>query len=159
MTDPRFWKIMKFALIGVLIAVLIISRQGNRTSSTDFDTMAQAVTQAADMSKMQEADNQMLKRLYGLDGTVYDGIVLYYPTTNMGAEELLLVRMADVSQTEELKTAIEGRLATQKKAFDGYGADQTAMLEKSIITIRGNYALFISADDPVSVQQAFDKNF
>ena len=159
MTDPRFWKIIKFALIGLLIAVLVISGQSGRISSTPFETMAEAVTQAADLSMMQEADNQMLKRLYGLDGTQYDGIVLYYPTTNMGAEELLLVRMADVSQTEELQTAIEGRLATQKKSFDGYGADQTAMLEKSIITVRGNYALFISANDPVRVQQAFDKNY
>lgn len=159
MTDPRFWKIIKFALIGVLIAALVISGQSGRISSTDFNTMAQAVTDAADLAPMQEADNQMLKRLYGLDGTAYDGVLLYYPMTNMGAEELLLVKMSDVSQTEEVQTAIEGRLATQKKSFDGYGADQTAMLEKSIITVRGNYALFISAADPVRVQQAFDKNY
>ena len=143
MTDPRFWKIAKWILIITLAVVLISGRLANRISSTDFDTMVQAVTEAADLTPMQLADNQMLKRLYGVDGSAFDGVLLYYPTTNMGAEELFLVKMADTSQAQEVQAAMENRLATQKKSFDGYGAEQTAMLEKSIIKVRGNYALFI----------------
>ena len=143
-------------MIICLVVVIVSGRLNNRISTAGFDTMSQAVTEAADLSKMQEADNQMLKRLYGLDGADFDGILLYYPTSNMGAEELLLVKMKDVSQAEAVQAAIENRLATQKKSFDGYGAEQTAMLEKSIIKVRGNYALFISADDPARVQTAFD---
>ena len=159
MTDPRFWKIAKWILIITLAVVLISGRLANRISSTDFDTMVQAVTEAADLTPMQLADNQMLKRLYGVDGSAFDGVLLYYPTTNMGAEELFLVKMADTSQAQEVQAAMENRLATQKKSFDGYGAEQTAMLEKSIIKVRGNYALFISAEDPGSVRQAFDREY
>lgn len=159
MTDPRLWKFMKWVLIVTLAVILISGRLSNRISSTDFGTMAQAVTGAVDLTPMQEADNQMLKRLYGLDGASYDGILLYYPTTNMGAEELLLVKMKDTSQAAEVQAAMENRLATQKKSFDGYGAEQTAILEKSIIKVRGNYALFISAADPAAVRQAFDRNY
>ena len=159
MTDPRFWKIAKWLLIITLAVVLISGRLANRISSTDFDTMVQAVTEAADLTPMQLADNQMLKRLYGVDGSAFDGVLLYYPTTNMGAEELFLVKMADTSQAQEVQAAMENRLATQKKSFDGYGAEQTAMLEKSIIKVRGNYALFISAEDQGSVRQAFDREY
>ncbi len=159
MTDPRFWKFIKWLLIIVLAVFLISGRLSNRISITDFSTMAKAVTEATDLTPMQEADNQMLKRLYGLDSSLYDGVLLYYPTTNMGAEELLLVKMADTSQAAEVQAAMENRLATQKKSFDGYGAEQTAMLEKSILKVRGNYALFISAEDPVKVRQAFDRNY
>ena len=159
MTDPRFWKCIKGLLIVVLAVILISGRLANRISSTDFETMAQAVTEATDLTQMQLADNQMFKRLYGLDGTSFDNVLLYYPTTNMGAEELLLIRMADTSQAAEVQAAMENRLATQKKSFDGYGAEQTAMLEKSIIKVRGNYALFISANDPDSVRQAFDRKY
>ena len=159
MTDPRFWKFIKWLLIIVLAVFLISGRLSNRISITDFSTMAKAVTEATDLTPMQEADNQMLKRLYCLDSASYDGVLLYYPTSNMGAEELLLLKMKDTSQTEEVRTAIENRLATQKKSFDGYGAAQTAMLEKSIIKVRGNYALFISAEDPESVRQAFDRKY
>lgn len=159
MTDPRFWKFIKWLLILVLAVILVTGRLSSRISTTDFAAMAQAVTEAADLTPMQEADNQMLKRLYGLDGASFDGVLLYYPTSNMGAEELLLLKMADTSQTDEVRTALENRLATQKKSFDGYGAAQTAMLEKSIIKVRGNYALFVSAEDPESVRQAFDRKY
>ena len=159
MTNPRFWKFIKWLLIITLAVILISGRLANRISSTDFETMAKAVTEATDLTPMQLADNQMLKRLYGLDGASFDGVLLYYPTTNMGAEELLLIKMADTSQAAEVQAALEKRLATQKKSFDGYGAEQTAMLEKSIIKVRGNYALFISAADPARTRQAFDRKY
>lgn len=159
MKDPRFWKFIKWLLIITLAVILVSGRLSSRISTTDFEVMAQAVTEAVDLTPMQAADNQMLKRLYGLDGTEFDGVLLYYPTTNMGAEELLLIKMEDTSQAEEVQAAIENRLATQKKSFDGYGAAQTAMLEKSIIKVRGNYALFVSAEDPESVRQAFDRKY
>ncbi len=159
MTNPRTWKFVKWLLIVVLAVFLISGRLSSRISSTDFASMSKAVSEAVDLTPMQLADNQMLKRLYGLDGSLFDGAMLYYPTTNMGAEELLLVKMKDVSQADEVRAAMEGRLATQKKSFDGYGAAQTAMLEKSIIDVRGNYALFISAEDPARVRQAFDRSY
>ena len=159
MKDPRFWKFIKWLLIITLAVILVSGRLSSRISTTDFEVMAQAVTEAVDLTPMQAADNQMLKRLYGLDGTEFDGVLLYYPPTNLGAEELLLIKMEDTSQAEEVQAAIENRLATQKKSFDGYGAAQTAMLEKSIIKVRGNYALFVSAEDPESVRQAFDRKY
>ena len=159
MTDPRAWKFVKWLLIVVLAVFLISGRLSSRISSTDFASMSKAVSEAVDLTPMQLADNQMLKRLYGLDGSLFDGVMLYYPTTNMGAEELLLVKMKDTSQADEVRAAMESRLATQKKSFDGYGAAQTAMLEKSIIEVRGNYALFISAEDPARVRQAFDRSY
>ena len=159
MTDPRAWKFVKWLLIVVLAVFLISGRLSSRISSTDFASMSKAVSEAVDLTPMQLADNQMLKRLYGLDGSLFDGVMLYYPTTNMGSEELLLVKMKDTSQADEVRAAMESRLATQKKSFDGYGAAQTAMLEKSIIEVRGNYALFISAEDPARVRQAFDRSY
>ena len=159
MTDPRAWKFVKWLLIVVLAVFLISGRLSSRISSTDFSSMSKAVSEAVDLAPMQLADNQMIKRLYGLDGSLFDGVMLYYPTTNMGAEELLLVKMKDPSQADEVREAMENRLATQKKSFDGYGAAQTAMLEKSIIEVRGNYALFISAEDPARVRQAFDRSY
>ena len=101
----------------------------------------------------------MLRRLYGLDRTELDDVMLYYPASSMGAEELLLVKMKDTSQKEAVQAAIETRRETQIGNFDGYGAEQTAMLENSIVEVRGNYALFVSAADPAKVQEAFSKAY
>ena len=129
---------------------------GDKPSETGFSQMKTVVTKAADLDKMQPANNQMIKRLYGIDPTQYGDVLLYYPLTNMGAEELMLVRMKDDAQKDAVKKALEGRQAAQTKSFEGYGVEQTAMLKKSIIDVRSNYALFISGDDPQAVENAFD---
>lgn len=104
---------------------------------------------------MAEGDNQAIKRLYGLSASDYENILLYYPTTNMGAEELLLIQLKDISQQQAVKSAIESRLDTQKKSFDGYGVDQYAMLEKAVVEVQGNYILLVVAADPAPVRKAF----
>jgi hypothetical protein len=128
--------IAKWLLVVIAVVVIIMQSVSGRSSNTSITMMRDKVTEAADLTKMQEGDNQMIRRLYGLDVSQYEGIVLYYPVTNMGAEELLLVKMNDKSQQEEVRAAIEKRLETQKKSFAGYGVEQTAMLEKSVIDIR-----------------------
>lgn len=144
---------------GALICLILLVRSefsGNKISKTEFDTMQEKVLAEADNSVMQSADNQMIRRLYGLDPSEYEGVSLSYPISNMGAEEILLVKLKEVSQADTVLAAIESRLATQKKSFDGYGAAQTEMLESSIVDHVGNYILFVSAEDPGSVKNVFE---
>lgn len=143
--------------LSVVLVVLFLSTMlaKGKESQTEFSVMSEAVTASADLTSMQQADNQMIKRLYGLDPADYDGVLLYYPTTNMGAEELLLVKLKDTAQQETVSAAIEARLRTQKSSFDGYGVEQYAMLEKSVTELQGNYALLIVAADTEPVRQAF----
>lgn len=159
MSELRIAGIAKWALIVLLAVLLIMQAAGNRSSGTSFEAMAGAVRESTDLSPMKEGDNQMLKRLYGIDGAEFDGVMLYYPSSSMGADELLLVKMKDPAQKDVLQKAMEARRAAQLSNFDGYGAEQTAMLENSIIEIKNNYALFVSAQDPAAAQEAFRKAY
>lgn len=159
MSELRIAGIAKWALIVLLAVVLIMQAAGNRSSTTPFEEMAGAVRQSTDLSPMTEGDNQMLKRLYGIDGAEFDGVMLYYPASSMGAEEILLIHMKDPAQKEAVQEAMEIRRAAQLSNFDGYGVEQTAMLENSILEVRNNYALFVSAQDPAPVQEAFRKAY
>lgn len=150
------YMLIKWLCVFAMGAFLYFQLNGEKVSETGFAQMSSAVTASADLTKMQKANNQMIKRLYGIDPTSYSGVLLYYPLTNMGAEELMLVQMKDVSQKETVQKALEARQAAQVKSFEGYGVEQTAMLKKSIIDVRSNYALFISGDNPGAVDAAFD---
>lgn len=146
---------LKWLFVAALCVVLYFMLSSSRESNTPFADVKEAVIAAADLSPMAEGDNQTLKRLYGLSASDYENILLYYPTTNMGAEELLLVQLKDVSQQQDVKTAIDNRLDTQKKSFDGYGVDQYAMLENAVVEVQGNYILLVVAADPAPVRKAF----
>lgn len=146
----------KWIAFACLIALIVSELTGNKVSTAKFEDVEKAVESAVDLTTMQKADNQIIRRLYHLTPTDYEGIVLYYPVSNMGAEEMLLVKLRNEDQSDTVKDAIVQRLATQKNNFEGYGADQTAMLNKSIIDLHGNYILFICSSDPTAVQKAFE---
>ncbi|MDD6024461.1 MAG: DUF4358 domain-containing protein [Oscillospiraceae bacterium] len=145
----------KWVSVILLLVFMFFQLSSLRTSSTDFDTMKEAVLASADLTPMVEADAQSLKRLYGLDGNDFEGVMLYYPTTNMGAEEILLVKLTATSQQEAVKTAMETRIANQMNSFDGYGITQYEMLEKAVVEVQGNYLLMVVAENPAPVRQAF----
>lgn len=148
-------EVLKWLFVAALCVFLYFMLSANRESRAAFSDVQEAVISAADLTPMAEGDNQTLKRLYGLSASDYENVLLYYPTTNMGAEELLLIQLKDLSQQQAVKDAIENRLDTQKKSFDGYGVDQYAMLEKAVVEVQGNYILLVVANDPAPVRKAF----
>ncbi len=154
-----WYSLIKLVALGGIVFFVYLSFSGKGVSGTAFETMKKGVLETVDTSAMLEADNQMIKRLYGIDPNSYDGVVLYYPSTNMGAEEIFLAKLKNVEQAGEVKKAIEGRLASQKKSFDGYGTNQTELLNNSILRVEGNYALFVVAEDPTKASGAFSKLF
>ena len=141
----------------VLALVCLLTMFGsNKISSADPAEVEAAVVVELDMSAMVKADNQMVKRLYGLDPASFEGCVLYYPNTNMMAEELLILKLSDTAQQQYVRAAIEARVETQKTTFDGYGVEQYALLtENCIIDIRGNFVLFVVNADCDAAQKAF----
>jgi len=149
----------KWAVAVLAIIVIALSSAKSKLSSTTFEAMCDAVMAVTDTSEMQEADSQMIRRLYGIDPNDYDGAMLYYPVTNMHAAELLIVKLKDEDQQDGVEQAISDRKNTLLKSFQGYGAEQTAMLENSITDIRGNYAFFCSAKDPEKVHDAFSEAY
>lgn len=156
MKKTLFLEILRWVAVATAVVFLISVFSQNRISSAAPETVIEAVTSKLDMSEMQEANNRMIKRLYGIDPESFDACVLYYPTTNMGAEELLIVKLSDIAQQDAVRQAVEKRLDTQKTSFDGYGADQYDMLTNhSTIEIRGNYILFVVHPASSAAAQAF----
>ena len=148
-------EVLKWLFVAALCVFLYFMLSANRESRAAFSDVQEAVISAADLTPMAEGDNQTFKRLYGLSASDYENVLLYYPTTNSGAEELLLIQLKDLSQQQAVKDAIESRLDTQKKSFDGYGVDQYAMLEKAVVEVQGNYIILVVANDPAPVRKAF----
>lgn len=150
------FEIVRWAAVLAAVVVLIIQFGGNTVSSADAEAVASAVTETQDMTNMQLADNQMIKRLYGLDPSAYESCILYYPNTNMMAEEVLIVKLKDVSQQEAVRAAAQARLDTQKNTFEGYGVEQFDLLTNySILEVRGNFVLFVVSSQCDAARDAF----
>ena len=152
------YEIARWSAAVAAVISLIWMFGGNTVSSADPVEVAEAVVETIDMENMLEADNQLIKRFYGLDPASFEGCILYYPTTNMMAEEVLIVKLKDMSQQEQVRTAIEKRIETQKTTFEGYGVEQFELLENNaVIEVRGNFILFVVNANSAEAQKAFLK--
>ena len=152
------YEIARWSAAVAAVISLIWMFGGNTVSNADPVEVAEAVVETIDMENMLEADNQLIKRFYGLDPANFEGCILYYPTTNMMAEEVLIVKLKDTSQQEQVRTAIEKRIQTQKTTFEGYGVEQFDLLtNNAVVEVRGNFVLFIVNANSAEAQKAFLK--
>ena len=155
-SNAFLYEIGRWVAVIAGLVILLVLFGGNSVSGADPQEVAQAVTDVIDMENMQLADNQMVKRFYGLDPADYEGCILYYPNTNMMAEEVLIVKLKDISQQQTVSDAIEARLQTQKNTFEGYGVEQFDLLTNhAVVELRGNYVLFVVSDHAEAARKAF----
>ena len=151
-----FFEIARWTVLAVAVISLMIQFGGDTVSNADPADVEAAVVAEIDMTNMLQGDNKMIKRFYGLDPAAFEACILYYPTTNMMAEELLIVKLSDVSQQEMVRSAVEARIATQKNTFEGYGVEQFEMLSNNaVVEVRGNYVLFVVNAASAEAQKAF----
>lgn len=151
-----FVEIGRWAAALIVVVMLVSMFGGAPVSDADPAAVTEAVVETLDMTNMVKAENQMVKRLYGLNPADYPACTLYYPTTNMGAEELLVIQLHSSNQVEAVEAAIEARLQTQKNTFEGYGVEQFDLLSNhSVIEIQGNYVLFVVHSACDEAKEAF----
>ena len=146
---------IRIAMVVLLIVFIVVMGSDKKSSDADMTDVANAVTAVLDMSSVQEASTLDLKKYYDLTASDYEAVVFYSPVTNMDAEELLIIKLKDTSQADTVEEAINKRLETQKNSFEGYGAEQTALLEDHILDVQGNYILYVVNTNAAKADEAF----
>lgn len=151
----RYATYIKYILTVLLLVFIIIDVSGDKISKTDFETVKKNVNKVSGFADVPEAENRTIKRFYSLDPSDYEGIVLYAPQDDMAVDEMLIVKLKDISQQEMVEQAVEQRLDTQLKSFEGYGAEQVALLKKHVLNIEGNYIFYMVGENTQEAQKVF----
>lgn len=108
------------------------------------------------LSSMKEGDNNALKRYLGLQSI--DGDWAFYTAKSMmDVDELLIVHSEDDDSQKDVQRAVENRIATQKKTFNGYGTNQTMLLENAIVTQKGNYFFYAVGENAEKWEDVFSE--
>ena len=152
--DVRLIRVLRYSMLAVLVFFAVRTQTGNKISSAPFSSVVQGVTNICTFST-EPSENRMVRRLYGLNVSDYDQVVLYSPTSNMDVYELLIVKLRDVSQSESVVAAMKSRLQTQLDSFEGYGVEQTRLLQDSVLQAEGNYVMFLVHPKATAGLQAF----
>ena len=92
----------KLLLLAVL-AVLLWGILHADPQQADFSVLREQAEQAMDLTGMRQADAQLLRRLYGLNGGELAGWALWTSEDNMAVEELLLAECVSEAQAEQVR--------------------------------------------------------
>lgn len=151
----KYASYIKIILVVLLLVFIIIDVGSDKVSKTDIETVKKEVNKVSGFAEVPEAENRLIKRFYGLTPSEYEDVILYAPQDDMAVDEMLIVKLKDVSQQEAVQTAVEKRLDTQLKSFEGYGAEQVAMLNKHVLSVEGNYIFYMVGENAQEAQKAF----
>ncbi len=150
------WLVVKVLLI-VWLFVMITGFVGrNSVNDVDFDTFVNSIIKDEYKTGMVECSTLKIKEVYGINKDECEGCVLYMAEDTMDVREILVIKASKESQTEIFKTSIEQRLEKQKQSFDGYGVEQTKLLNDSVIKIKGKYVMFVVNENAHEFENAFD---
>lgn len=151
----RFIVLEAAALIGLIVFIICVTDKPVREDVT-LQGLSDAVLSAISGEEgFAPSDAMGFRKYYGLDANEYENVLLYLPTSNMDAAELLIVVMQDENQSEALEAAMNERLEQQKKVFESYGVEQMGILNQAVIYVKGRYALFAVCTNADEVKTAF----
>lgn len=147
---------VRCVLVVILLGVMISTQFAEKNSKSSVGTVEANILSSIEKGKnMEKSTNRMLKKMYGLNAGDYEGVVFYKPVSGMDAQEMLIIKLKNSQQKESVVAAIEKRLASQKNVFDGYGIEQTALLNNAIIDARGNFVFYVVHDAANDADHAY----
>ena len=149
---------IKVGLVLLLLIFIVIDVGSDPISKEPIEKVRDEINKVSGFAEEPAAADRMLKRFYGLEPGDYEGVVLYISQDNMSVEEMLLVKLKDVSQGDAVKAAVEERVLDQLDRFEGYGAEQVSMLNAHVLNVKGNYIFFMVGDNAQEAQKAFLKS-
>lgn len=146
---------LSIAMVIALIVITAVSMSGASESNKSMAEVSPSVIALFENERAAESSDRYLKKYYGLNGADYESVVLYFPITNMDAEELLIIKLRNTAQAESVRAAMEARQQTQIGIYEGYAPEQLALCENGIIDVQGNYVLYVVHKDAVQIDAAF----
>ena len=152
---PGYAGILKYVVSAVIIAYIVVLMIFTSGSTKSFTQVEKAVEASLDTSNLKQVDVQGLKRYYGLNSADYEGVMLYSSQVSMSTEEVLLIKVKNEKQVQQVKDAVQKRLDNRKKDFDGYAPEQVKLIEQAQLSVRGKFIFLAVAPKAEAYKDAF----
>lgn len=143
----------------LLILALAAFLRGVYTSADAADVSMESIRTAmlekTKISSLQECHERKLLQFMGINYQNYDSYIYYKSKESLGVDEVLVVKVKNTSDLEGLKDAVESRIKSQEKVFDGYGTEQMKLLKNGIVETKGKYLFYCVSEDSAQYEEVF----
>jgi len=144
-------------LVSMALACSLLLSGCSREITMSVDQIGSELKSEIDTKNMEVGTDKSLRRYFGINANDLDGYVLYVPKSNMDVDELLIAKVKDESMIDSVEESIEDRVNRQLESFNGYGVEQTALLENYELKINGKYIFYTVGENAEQVKEAYTK--
>ena len=149
-----------YRLLAVLVVVVFVGLyKVLEVKDINISEIRNAIINSTDVSVMDEDDGTKLRKLYGVNKYDLDQFIYYGPKSNMDANEILIIKPKNDSDTEKIEKAITNRINTQSDSFRNYNKEQYEILSNHILEKKDGYIILLISKDNEKIKQSLDYVF
>ncbi|MBO5448533.1 MAG: DUF4358 domain-containing protein [Ruminococcus sp.] len=162
-------------LLCTLLAVMSVScalascssSDDSKTSSASSAANANADTEAADVcatadklksdisydDELIEFTADKIEKILGIPADKYTSAKVYVSSSGGTPEEIACFEASDEAAAEEIKTALESRIESQKNTFTDYRPEQAPKLESPVLKVNGSCVYMCISGDNAKAEE------
>lgn len=148
--------IKKLLVVLIFITVALGVVGCSTKSNMNFKDIDEKVEKATDVSNMRAEDKEKLKKLYDIDANKLEDFKFYRAESNVKADELLILKVKDKKDIDDIKNKINKRIEKQETSFKDYLPKEYDLIKNSVVKTKEEFVLFIASSDADKVAGAFN---
>ena len=137
------WEMLFVLVLGAILVALFWKKN---VKDVPLAEVEEAYLTRTDFGTMTRYGDMTLRRNFALDADSFAEYVYYGQSDTMSVGTLLIVKSRVEEDGEAVRSAIDVYLERERKAFDGYGETQTALLKDARIYQNGVYTALIVSE-------------
>ncbi|MFR7477822.1 MAG: DUF4358 domain-containing protein [Acutalibacteraceae bacterium] len=147
-------------LVCLLLCVALCACSSNTSGKTvDVKAAMDEIQSTYEFSDVNEVTDNMLMSVYGIDQKDVKSYAGLTDASGIQATDIMLVEATDSDAAETVRAALQARLDNRKSQMKDYLPDVYATLEKSKVTVSGNYVALICDENQDKILSLYEGSF
>ena len=145
----------------LLCMALCACSNGSSTSGKTVDVKAamEEIKGTYEFSDVNDVTDNMLMSVYGIDQKNVKSYAGLTDASGIQATDIMLVEANDSDAAEAVRAALQARLDNRKSQMKDYLPDVYATLEKSKVSVSGNYVALICDENQDKILSLYESCF
>lgn len=163
-------KITKLMAVAACLMMITTGCSNNSSSSQIESSVAEEKSPlSADITKkvmeeiefpsMAEVSSDRLATYYDISADDIEEFSLYICGSGAYPDEIAVFKMKDTEKAEAVKALSESRKEKLVTTFTDYTPEEMYKLDDAVITVKGNYAIFVVCADNTKAKEIIDGCF
>lgn len=152
-------RLLTFMLTVSVMAWMLAGCSASNGASEELSAaeVGEYIGQAVSLDGMKQRDLEKLQGLYPIEAEKVEDFVLYTSSSNIRADELVIIKVKDANEVDGMLASIQKRIEAQTAKFQDYLPEEYYLIEKHVLKTKGRLILFVVSDGADRIEEAFDK--